>query len=214
MMIYPNVLLNQPGYKTNTGINSNFKLAQGFFERYVKGESPLSGDIPEIINVSDRYGFPDAIGFGQFWFLSPNFFDFLNQSNGPNWPLRACDIVLRTKAGAEAKYCFLWGPPRFHRYNHDPQTYPHPKMPSQRNDGVIWARMLGGDPRRTMRPPQDGDPKFWEDGGAIVGDTIWGGGANHWKYVTDAFWKDLQAAFPAAFRKPQPIAEKEIPTSA
>jgi hypothetical protein len=213
MMIYPNVLLNSHEYKSRSNINSNLNLARGYWGRYLNGESPQQGDVPQAIIVSDRYGFPDAIGFQDYWFLLPKLFEFFSRANGSEWPLRACDIVLRTKAAAEAKYCFLWGPPRFHRYNHDPQTYPHPKRPSQRNDGVIWARMIGGDSGRTMRPPRDGDPHFWEDAGAIVGDTIWGGGELRWKYVSDKCWKELQAAFPDAFRT-RPIPEKELPATA
>ncbi len=85
---------------------------------------------------------------------------------------------------------FIWGPPRFHRFNHDRRTYPHGKKPSHRQDQYCWVETLSGDMTpsgRTMRPHRPCDPHFWEDAGSFEGDTLWSGGGLHEKFVSDPF---------------------------
>ena len=211
MMFRPSMYLQSAGNTSRRGIASDMDLAKGYLSRYVHGQPPDPGDIPTIVKASDRHGFPDAISYGNMWILSPKLFAFFQEANGSAWPLRVCDITFRVKSGEEFPFLFLWGPPRFHCYNHDRKTYPHGKRPIARRDEVRWVESLGGDlsPQgRTMWPHRDGDPHFWEDFGEIEGDLLWGGDYRE-KYVSDALWERLNDAFPKVFQARR-IAERDL----
>ena len=194
--------LQPKGRSNKRGINSDLVLRHPFAERYRKGLPLEPGDIPPVVNISGRHGFPDAMGCGCYWVLSPRLLEFFRDANGPQWPLDACEIRLVSKSIGEASYMFLYGPPRCHRYNHDQQTYPMGKEPIQRDDNVRWVRYMGGGVDvygHSMRPSRPGDPQFWEDPGVIEGDTLWAGGDLASKYVSDSLWESLNKEFPKMF---------------
>ena len=113
MMIYPQILINTKAYKSRGNINSDLEYGQDYYTQYVNNQPPKPGDLPAKLNISDRFGFPDAVGQAEFWMFSPRLFDFIQQANGPDWPLRGVEMTYRTKDGAEALYFFLWGPQGF-----------------------------------------------------------------------------------------------------
>ncbi|MGA2043002.1 MAG: hypothetical protein ABSG83_06485 [Roseiarcus sp.] len=96
--------LQPKGIKDKSGINSDIVLRYPFAARYRKGLPPEPGDIPPVVNISGRHGFPDAMGCGFFWVLSPRLLEFIREANGPQWPLHACEITLVSKSIGAASY--------------------------------------------------------------------------------------------------------------
>jgi hypothetical protein len=212
MMIYSDMALQPKGARNKRGINSDLVLRYPFAERYQKGLPPEPGDIPTLVNISGRHGFPDAMSCGGFWVLSPRLLQFIRDANGPQWPLQACEITLASKSIGESSYRFLYGPPRCHRYNHDRQTYPTAKEPIKRDDDLRWVKHLGRGVNahgHFIRPYRPGDPNFWEDPGVKEGDTLWAGADLIFKFVSDPVWELLNQEFPNIFRA-RHIDEKEI----
>jgi hypothetical protein len=215
MMIYPMMRLSPKGISTPEAIDSDLSTTSDYTARYLKGSPPDRGDIPRIVKTTWHNRFPDAIGHGLFWIFSRKLLDFIAEANGSQWPLRACEINFAIKSGQELPFMFLYGPPRFHRYNHDVQTYPLAKKELRgREDSVRWVKNLSGDltpAGRSMRPFRHGEPHFWEDEGVIEGDTLWSGGS--WgageKYVSDSFWNVLNKEFPQIFGA-RHITEKQL----
>jgi hypothetical protein len=104
MRISTEMALQPKGIKDKSGINSDIVLRYPFAARYRKGLPPEPGDIPPVVNISGRHGFPDAMGCGFFWVLSPRLLEFIREANGPQWPLHACEITLVSKSIGAASY--------------------------------------------------------------------------------------------------------------
>jgi hypothetical protein len=104
MRISTEMALQPKGIKDKSGINSDIVLRYPFAARYRKGLPPEPGDIPPVVNISGRHGFPDAMGCGFFSVLSPRLLEFIREANGPQWPLHACEITLVSKSIGKSSY--------------------------------------------------------------------------------------------------------------